>query len=55
MIRAVALNVGAGGIWINNVNPGAIKTPKSMGTPDKVMTPLAAHAALKGYAIERAE
>ena len=47
MVRSVALEVGGSGIRINNVNPGAIKTPMSMGTPDEVMAALAAHAALK--------
>lgn len=47
MIRAVALEVGAGGIRINNVNPGVIRTPMTAVLPAEALTPIAAHAALK--------
>ncbi|MBC7883238.1 MAG: SDR family oxidoreductase [Anaerolineae bacterium] len=47
MIRAVALEVGGDGIRINNVNPGVIKTPMSMGGGEEALAPFGAHAALK--------
>ena len=47
MIRAVALEVGASGIRINNVSPGVIRTPMTAGLPDEALAPIAAHAALK--------
>lgn len=47
MIRAVALEVGAGGIRINNVSPGVIRTPMTAVLPAEALTPIAAHAALK--------
>jgi NAD(P)-dependent dehydrogenase (short-subunit alcohol dehydrogenase family) len=47
MIRAVALEVGAQGIRINNVSPGVIRTPMTAGLPEEALAPLGAHAALK--------
>ena len=47
MIRAIALEVGPGGIRINNVSPGVIRTPMTAVLPEEALTPIAAHAALK--------
>ena len=47
MIRAVALEVGPGGIRINNVAPGVTRTPMSQGLDNGMSAALAAHAALK--------
>lgn len=47
MIRAVALEVGAQGIRINNVSPGVIRTPMTAIMPDEALAPYGAHAALK--------
>ncbi len=47
MIRAVALEVGAGGIRINNVSPGVIRTPMTAALPAEALAPIAAYAALK--------
>ena len=47
MIRAVALEVGPGGIRINNVSPGVIRTPMTSVLPEEALAPIAAHAALK--------
>ena len=47
MVRVVALEVGSAGIRINNVSPGVIKTPMSMGYGEEALAPFAAHAALK--------
>lgn len=47
MIRALALEVGAAGIRINNVAPGLIRTPMSAGTDEKIIAAFSAHAALK--------
>ena len=47
MIRAVALEVGAGGIRINNVSPGVIRTPMTAVLPAEALTQIGAHAALK--------
>lgn len=47
MVRALAVEVGAAGIRINNVSPGVIKTPMSMGWGEEALAPFAAHAPLK--------
>jgi NAD(P)-dependent dehydrogenase (short-subunit alcohol dehydrogenase family) len=47
MIRAIALEVGAQGVRINNVSPGVIRTPMTAGIPDEALAPFGAHAALK--------
>ncbi len=47
MIRALALEVGANGIRINNVAPGVIRTPMSSGLDQTLSDALAGHAALK--------
>lgn len=47
MVRAVALEVGALGIRINNVAPGVIRTPMSEGLSEETYRRLADHAALK--------
>ena len=47
MIRAVALEAGPGGIRINNVSPGVIRTPMTSVLPAEALVPYAAHAALK--------
>ncbi len=47
MIRALAIEVGGDGIRINNVSPGVIKTPMTMGYGEAGLAPFAAHAALK--------
>ena len=47
MIRAVALEVGPGGIRINNVAPGVVRTPMSRGLSNEMSAALAGHAALK--------
>lgn len=47
MIRAVALEVGADGIRINNVSPGLVSTPMSAGLTQAMQDAIAAHSALK--------
>jgi len=47
MIRALALEVGAAGIRINNVAPGLIRTPINAGIDEKTIAAFTAHAALK--------
>ena len=47
MIRALALEVGAAGIRINNVAPGLIRTPINAGIDEKIIAAFTAHAALK--------
>ncbi len=50
MIRAIALEVGADGIRINNVSPGMTRTPMSEGIPEEGLAAIGAHAALKRIA-----
>lgn len=50
MIRHVALEVGGDGIRINNVSPGATRTPMTAGWPDGVFEAVARHTALKRVA-----
>lgn len=47
MIRALALEVGAAGIRVNNVAPGVIRTPMSAGIDAQALAAFSAHAALK--------
>ncbi len=47
MVRALALEVGASGIRINNVAPGVIRTAMSSGLDQALSAALAGHAALK--------
>ena len=47
MIRPLALEGGAGGVRINNVSPGVIRTPMSMAYGEEALAPFGAHAALK--------
>jgi NAD(P)-dependent dehydrogenase (short-subunit alcohol dehydrogenase family) len=46
MIRALALEAGAHGIRINNINPGVIDTPMLRAHGAEIIPPLAARAAL---------
>jgi len=46
MIRALALEAGAHGIRINNINPGVIDTPMLRAHGEEIIPPLAARAAL---------
>lgn len=46
MVRAAALELGASGIRINNINPGVIDTPMLRAYPDEIRAPLADRAAL---------
>lgn len=46
MIRGIALEVGAHGIRINNINPGVIDTPMLRAHGEAIIPPLAARAAL---------
>lgn len=46
MIRAIALEAGAHGIRVNNINPGVIDTPMLRAHGDAIIPPLAARAAL---------
>lgn len=50
MIRHVALEVGGDGIRINNVSPGATRTPMTAGWPDGVFSAISQHTALKRVA-----
>jgi len=50
MIRHVALEVGGDGIRINNVSPGATRTPMTEGWPDAVFAAVSHHTALKRVA-----
>ena len=47
MIRPVALEVGPQGIRVNNVSPGVIRTPMTLGYGEEGLAPFAAHAALR--------
>lgn len=46
MVRAVALEAGAHGIRINNINPGVVDTPMLRAHDAAIIAPLAARAAL---------
>ena len=47
MIRPIALEVGGGGIRVNNVSPSLVRTPMTQGYPEEALAPIAGHAALK--------
>lgn len=50
MIRHVALEVGGDGIRINNVSPGATRTPMTAGWPEAIFSAVSDHTALKRVA-----
>lgn len=47
MTRALAVEVGAEGIRINNVSPGLIATPMTAGLPQEMLDAVAAYTPLK--------
>jgi len=50
MIRPIALEIGGDGIRINNVNPGATRTPMTAAWTEEIFTAVARHNALKRVA-----
>jgi NAD(P)-dependent dehydrogenase (short-subunit alcohol dehydrogenase family) len=50
MIRPVALEVGGDGIRINNVSPGATRTPMTAGWPEELFAAVEKHTALRRVA-----
>jgi NAD(P)-dependent dehydrogenase (short-subunit alcohol dehydrogenase family) len=47
MVRALAVELGADGIRINNVSPGLTVTPMTEGMPKEMLDPIVAHTPLK--------